>query len=161
VPLNDEATAALCSLIEYARNCGSTRPEHYLLPADLSRHTSPTDPLHGRTGFDPARPQRTLRTAWHNLRKAAGIEGIRFHDLRHTAATKMLSAGIPVATVMQIMGHTEFDQTLYYNHTPAEERMRAVLALSGSTGKPTNVVSIDALLPKARKLAIGGKAATV
>ena len=37
----------------------------------------------------------------------ANLPPIRFHDLRHTAATLMLGAGIPVPAVAKILGHSD------------------------------------------------------
>ncbi len=37
----------------------------------------------------------------------AGIEGLRIHDLRHTATTRMIEAGMPTAQVMVVTGHTQ------------------------------------------------------
>ena len=38
--------------------------------------------------------------------KAAGIPRIRFHDLRHTAATTLLAAGVPLAVISEWLGHS-------------------------------------------------------
>lgn len=43
-------------------------------------------------------------SAWEALRKRSGVE-CRFHDLRHTAATKMAEADVPESTMLAIMGH--------------------------------------------------------
>ena len=59
-----------------------------------------------------------------NLRKdflqtlaAAGLEKIRFHDLRHTAASLMLNHGVPVLVVSKILGHAKVSTTLdIYGH---------------------------------------------
>ncbi|HYE72669.1 MAG TPA: site-specific integrase [Blastocatellia bacterium] len=40
--------------------------------------------------------------------RAAGIKGLRVHDLRHTATTRMVEAGMPPAQVMVVTGHSEF-----------------------------------------------------
>ena len=42
----------------------------------------------------------------------AGVRVIRFHDLRHTAASHMLNQGIPVSDVSKILGHSEPSTTL-------------------------------------------------
>ncbi|MCH7518290.1 MAG: site-specific integrase [Candidatus Dadabacteria bacterium] len=48
--------------------------------------------------------------------KRAGIKGFRFHDLRHTAATRMVEAGVPLFTVGQILGHSNPKTTMRYAH---------------------------------------------
>jgi integrase len=45
-----------------------------------------------------------------------GGRRIRFHDLRHTAATLMLSKGIDVKTVSEILGHEDISTTMNYVH---------------------------------------------
>ena len=55
IPLNRVAQLAIRQLLDRAYKLGAEKPEHYLLPAELSRHTKPTDPLYARRfqGFDP------------------------------------------------------------------------------------------------------------
>ena len=87
VELNDIALWAIRQLLERARLLGAVQPEHYLLPANLSKHTKAADPLHGRRGFDPTRSQSSWTSAWRALRQAAGLAHYRFYDLRHTFIT--------------------------------------------------------------------------
>jgi integrase len=46
--------------------------------------------------------------------KRWGGKKIRFHDLRHTAATLMLSKGVDVKTVSEILGHEDLSTTMIY-----------------------------------------------
>ena len=47
----------------------------------------------------------------------AGLPLIRFHDLRHTAATLMLNNGVPVLVASKILGHSKASTTLdIYGH---------------------------------------------
>ncbi len=47
----------------------------------------------------------------------AGVKNIRFHDLRHTAASLMLNNGVPVIVVSKILGHSKTSTTLdIYGH---------------------------------------------
>ncbi len=41
-----------------------------------------------------------------------GLPSVRFHDLRHTAATLMLRAGVPIPTASHILGHANPSMTL-------------------------------------------------
>jgi integrase len=52
--------------------------------------------------------------------RIAGITDFRFHDLRHTAITWMLEAGMPHAKVMKISGHTQMSTFLRYLNVNAE-----------------------------------------
>ena len=58
-----------------------------------------------------------LRRRFYLLLKEAGLPKIRFHDLRHTAATLMLNNGIPVIVVSRRLGHSKPSITLdVYGH---------------------------------------------
>lgn len=53
---------------------------------------------------------------WDDVCKAAGLEGLRFHDLRHTFASWKVQAGVPIYEVMKLMGHRDIKSTLRYAH---------------------------------------------
>lgn len=59
----------------------------------------------------------------------AGIEGLRFHDLRHTAATRLVEAGIPLHAVAELLGHSSVRMTERYSH-PQESVIRATEILA-------------------------------
>ena len=48
----------------------------------------------------------TLRHAWEGACSAAKISGIRFHDLRHTFATRLRAKGVHEMDIMTLLGHT-------------------------------------------------------
>jgi integrase len=62
--------------------------------------------------------------------KKAGIRDLRFHDLRHTAATLMVTGGIPLVTVSQILGHATIHMTMKYAHPTPEDKRKAVNVLA-------------------------------
>ncbi len=49
----------------------------------------------------------SVKTSFVRVCKRAQIVGLRFHDLRHTAITRMVRAGVPHALVMQVSGHSQ------------------------------------------------------
>jgi integrase len=53
--------------------------------------------------------------------KLAGLEYVRFHDLRHTLGTRMAGAGVALRTLQEWMGHRDFKTTLIYaDYQPSE-----------------------------------------
>ena len=58
-------------------------------------------------GTDPTRPMTTWKTAWKNLRKAAGLEDVKTHDGRRTVITTMAEQGIPITTIEAVVGHSK------------------------------------------------------
>ena len=67
--------------------------------------------------------------------KKAGIKDLRFHDLRHTAATLMVTGGVDLVTVKEILGHSSIEQTMRYAHPTPENKRKAVNVLAGVLGK--------------------------
>jgi integrase len=58
-----------------------------------------------------------LRRAFRKVLEASGLPKIRFHDLRHTAASLMLNHGVPILVVSKRLGHSKVSFTLdVYGH---------------------------------------------
>lgn len=53
-------------------------------------------------------------SSWETVRARAKLFDLTFHDLRATAITRMLRAGIPIAEVMKISGHSEYSTFMKY-----------------------------------------------
>lgn len=68
---------------------------------------------------------------WRPLRAAAGLpKTFQFHHLRHTTASLLLDAGVPMAIVSEILGHTAIGITVNtYGHISIEAQRRALAAL--------------------------------
>lgn len=64
----------------------------------------------------------TVSNYYREITRAAGVQS-RFHDLRHTAATRMLTVGIPLEVVQKILGHTEIRTTQIYSQV-VQERLK-------------------------------------
>ena len=67
-------------------------------------------------GRGPDAPLVGIKGPWEAFRKAAGIEGVRLHDLRHTYASILASAGASLPMIGALLGHTKADTTLRYVH---------------------------------------------
>ena len=73
--------------------------------------------------------RQSLTKAWADIRVRAGIKDVRIHDLRHTSASLMLSAGVPLDIVGRVLGHTQAQTTLRYAHLTDEAGKAATDAL--------------------------------
>ncbi|MDE0386812.1 MAG: tyrosine-type recombinase/integrase [Defluviicoccus sp.] len=66
--------------------------------------------------LDPSRPRGGELSLWRRIRKEAGIEDVRLHDLRHTHASHAVMNGVPVPVVSRLLGHSNVRMTLRYAH---------------------------------------------
>lgn len=76
--------------------------------------------------FQPA----DVKTAWASLLDRAGVAGFRFHDLRHTFASKLVTKGVDLNTVRELLGHGDIKMTLRYAHLAPAHLAAAVERLS-------------------------------
>ena len=65
---------------------------------------------------DPSRPRSRNLALWYRVRREAGIEDVRLHDLRHTHASHAVMNGVPVPVVSRLLGHSNVRMTLRYAH---------------------------------------------
>lgn len=99
------------------------------LDAHLAEHAGP-----GPEDFVFPSPQGSVLRAstfrsrfWLPATKRVGLEGLRIHDLRHTAITLWLAAGVPIEEVTLDAGHDDpaFTIRIYVHRRPgAQERSR-------------------------------------
>jgi integrase len=61
--------------------------------------------------------------------KLAGIPHIRYHDLRHTFATRLVQAGVDLITVQHLLGHANITMTARYAHALEDGKIDAVRRL--------------------------------
>lgn len=70
-----------------------------------------------------------VKRSFTAARSAAGLPDVRFHDLRHTHATRLVGAHIPLAEVGRVLGHTQPSTTYRYVNANVETARRASAAL--------------------------------
>jgi integrase len=78
---------------------------------------------------DTQKPYTDLKKPWAKVLENAKVKGFRFHDLRHTAATRMVASGIDLIVVQDILGHADINTTMRYAHPVPERKLQAVSAL--------------------------------
>lgn len=74
------------------------------------------------------KPYVILKRAWETAREEAGLPGLRIHDLRHSAASFMINAGIDLFAVGRVLGHSDHKSTMRYSHLANDTLMKAVEA---------------------------------
>ncbi len=73
---------------------------------------------------------RVLSKHWHELREAAGVPRLRFHDLRHTCVSLLLALGVPPHVVREIAGHSDIKVTMtVYAHGNLDAHAAALAQL--------------------------------
>jgi integrase len=77
----------------------------------------------------PLRRSNFNRRVWAPATRAVGVEGLRFHDLRHTAATLAVAAGASTRELMARLGHASSAAALRYQHVMAGRDQAIAAAL--------------------------------
>ena len=113
VPLNDAAQRLLLDLRERA-----PVKSEWVFPTANGEH------------------RRDVKDAWATLCRRAKISGTRVHDLRHTYASVLASAGLSLPIIGQLLGHTTPTTTARYSHL-FDDPLRAATQRAGAiiTGK--------------------------
>lgn len=70
-----------------------------------------------------------VRVNWQAARKAAGLDHVRFHDLRHTYASWLAQKNVSMGTIGVLLGHTQASTTRRYAHLSPDSLRRAVAKL--------------------------------
>lgn len=105
IPLNQEALAVLSVWIQHHQ------PTAWIFPGQKGRRLD------------------NISSSWERLRRDAALVDFRWHDLRHTFASKMVMAGVDLNTVRELLGHTDLTMTLRYAHLAPEHKADAVAKL--------------------------------
>jgi len=59
---------------------------------------------------------RNLNDSWGRVRRRAGLDGVRLHDLRHTFASRALALGESLPMIGKLLGHRKVQATARYAH---------------------------------------------
>ena len=85
-----------------------------------------------------------LKRSFNALCLKANVENFRFHDLRHTSATRMVGAGVPITMVKDILGHSDIHTTMRYAHAITEQSLEAIETLSHYAERNRKVIELKA-----------------
>ncbi|MDW4496353.1 tyrosine-type recombinase/integrase [Sulfitobacter sp. D35] len=97
-------------------------------------------------GTSKEKPRADINRLWRAVRTEAGLEGVRLHDLRHSAAAVGAGAGLSLHQIGGLLGHSQPSTTRRYAHL-ADDPMRRAADVIGSEvasalGLGTNVVPL-------------------
>jgi integrase len=81
--------------------------------------------------FPVAAKTVTLQRAFQRARERANLSHVRIHDLRHSAASEMINAGVDLYTVGAVLGHKDSRSTQRYAHLAVQTLQRAVNTIGG------------------------------
>jgi integrase len=76
-------------------------------------------------GASDDKPRADLKKPWDAVRRRAGLEGVRLHDLRHTFASLGAGASLGLPIVGKLLGHAQPQTTARYAHLDADPLRRA------------------------------------
>ncbi|MGB6681764.1 MAG: site-specific integrase, partial [Candidatus Bathyarchaeia archaeon] len=84
------------------------------------------------TNPDTGKPYTDISRAFNKACERAGIENLKFHDLRHTFGSR-LARTTPLHIVMKLMGHASITTTQRYLHSQGDDERQAIDSLTGSS----------------------------
>ena len=100
----------------------------------LERQSRGGSPFVFPSPSDSSRPRGPELRVWYRVRREAGIEDVRLHDLRHTHASHAVMNGVPVPVVSRLLGHSNVRTTLRYAHLGDREIEAAAERVGQSIG---------------------------
>lgn len=79
--------------------------------------------------------EQAMRRAWERIKKQINVHGMTPYIGRHTFATNMSKAGIPLKTAMALMGHTDERMLMrHYVHTDMDDIQNAGKVMANFVG---------------------------
>jgi integrase len=130
------------------------KPHHTVLPqaavALLKRRQDERQPASGKVirlrataelghvfrGAGSKTAAHRLERDWYVIRAAAGLDDVRFHDLRHSYASLLVGAGVSLPIIGRMLGHSKPATTQRYAHL-ADEPLHAAAKIIGDKVRPT------------------------
>ena len=87
-------------------------------------------------------PLKDVKTAFKSACRRANIKNLRFHDLRHTFATRLVESGVDIITVKELLGHSTVKITERYTHPNQKLKEKAVELLAKRPEKSDDLAHI-------------------
>ena len=100
----------------------------------LSRLPRRTDNPWVIPGSKPGAHLADLQPPWERVRKCAGLDDVRIHDLRHSFASRALALGESLPMIGKLLGHTQVETTARYAHLARDSVKASASRIAGSIG---------------------------
>ncbi len=84
------------------------------------------------TGRKEGQHLTDMQKPWRRLRKRAGLDDLRIHDLRHSFASDALQLGQDLTMIGRLLGHTQVQTTARYAHLKTDPVRSAADTVSGA-----------------------------
>ena len=101
-------------------------------------------------GKKAGRPRADLKKPWGAIRKTAGLDDVRIHDLRHTFASFGAGASLGLPIIGKLLGHSQPATTARYAHLDADPMHRAVNTIGSTISASMNRSSTATVIPLSR-----------
>ena len=98
---------------------------------------------------DPSRPRDIGLPLWYAVRREAGIEDVRLHDLRHTVASQAVLNGVSLPVIARLLGHSNVHMTMRYAHVGDREVEAAAERVGRAIGAVLGLCQDGMALPDA------------
>lgn len=89
-------------------------------------------------GKGASEPLRTIRKPWEHICKAARLDNLRLHDLRHSFASVGAASGLSLPMIGALLGHSQPNTTARYAHLAASPLHQAVDEIGAKISKAMN-----------------------
>ena len=137
LPFSDTASALTSQFMSACRGCRISLPFTRQLEERLSVGAAWEGGEWGDLVFtdELGRPLAYyhVRRRFYNLLRMAGLPLMRYHDLRHGAASLMAAQGVPARVAMEILGHAQISTTMnIYTHVAPEVQKEAAEMMAGA-----------------------------
>lgn len=110
-----------------ARTAKSSKVRHIPLNSEVLQVL--TDWQKKGEGTGPVFGLGDIKKSWCTLRDLAELQDFRWHDLRHSFASKLVQNGVDLNVVRELLGHADIRMTLRYAHLAPEHKASAVEVL--------------------------------
>ena len=96
-------------------------------------------------GMLDEKPRADVNRLWRAIRTWAGLDGVRLHDLRHTAAAVGAGQGLSLHMIGQLLGHSQPSTTKRYAHLAADPQRRAADLIGSKVAAALGLETTDSL----------------